>query len=183
MMHSPVLLPTSAKGEKFANMTYHLDGELVPVLTVEIGPGASVFFEHHTLLWKHTSVDIGIRAMKGMFKRMIAGMQIMMTEATGHGHIAFSRDGAGHICPIHLEQGREIHVREHQFLAATGNIDFSFQMMKGVSNIFLGNTGFFIDKFHAHKGPGIVWLHGYGNVFEVTLDAGERIDVEPGAQK
>ncbi|HUX88004.1 MAG TPA: AIM24 family protein, partial [Chloroflexota bacterium] len=26
-----------------------------------------------------------------------------------------------------------------------------------------------------------VWLHGYGNVFEVTLEQGQAIDVEPGA--
>ena len=25
-----------------------------------------------------------------------------------------------------------------------------------------------------------MWLHGYGNVFEKTLAAGEEIDVEPG---
>ncbi|HUN51845.1 MAG TPA: AIM24 family protein, partial [Candidatus Sulfotelmatobacter sp.] len=39
---------------------------------------------------------------------------------------------------------------------------------------------FFIDKFHARGGAGILWLHGYGNVFEKTLEAGEMIDVEPG---
>ena len=27
---------------------------------------------------------------------------------------------------------------------------------------------------------GILWLHGYGNVFQVTLAAGESIDIEPG---
>lgn len=25
-----------------------------------------------------------------------------------------------------------------------------------------------------------MWLHGYGNVFEVTLQPGEQIDIEPG---
>ena len=52
--------------------------------------------------------------------------------------------------------------------------------MKGVANILFGGTGFFIDKFHGHKGDGILWLHGYGNVFEKVLAAGESIDVEPG---
>jgi uncharacterized protein (AIM24 family) len=44
----------------------------------------------------------------------------------------------------------------------------------------LGGTGFFIDHFTAQGGEGIVWVHGYGNVFEVTLAAGEQIDIEPG---
>ncbi len=46
--------------------------------------------------------------------------------------------------------------------------------------MLFGGTGFFIDKFHSHKGDGILWPHGYGNVFEKTLAAGETIDVEPG---
>jgi len=164
----------------FANVRYHLDGELVPMLTVEMPPGGAVYFEHHVLLWKHPGVDIGLRPMQGTFKRMMAGMQIFVTEARGPGQIAFSRDGAGHIVPMHLKAGEELHVREHQFLAATANIDYTFERVKGVANILFGGTGFFIDKFHGHKGDGIVWLHGYGNVFEKLLAAGETIDVEPG---
>jgi uncharacterized protein (AIM24 family) len=179
-MERPKILPTSATDETFAGVRYHLDGELVPMLTVELPPGGSVYFEHHVLLWKHPAVNIGVRPMQGTLKRMIAGMQIFVTEASGPGQIAFSRDGAGHIVPIHLKAGEELHVREHQFLAATGNIDYTFERVKGVANVLFGGTGFFIDKFHGHKGEGILWLHGYGNVFEKVLAAGESIDVEPG---
>ena len=180
MSERPVLLPTSAQNETFANLTYHLDGELVPVLTIEISPGHSVYFEHHIMLWKNPTVNIGIKPMKGALKRMMAGMQIFVTAAEGHGQIAFSRDGAGHIVPIHMPQGQELHVREHQFLAASQNINYSFERVKGFSNMLLGGTGFFIDKFHSHQGDGILWLHGYGNVFERVLAPNEQIDVEPG---
>jgi uncharacterized protein (AIM24 family) len=176
----PILLATSAQDETFAGITYHLDGELVPALTVEIQPGHSVYFEHHILLWKEPSITIGIRPMKGALKRMMAGIQIFVTEATGTGQIAFSRDGAGHIFALHLEQGREVHVREHQFLAATHNIDYTFERVKGAANMLFGGTGFFIDKFKAGQGDGILWLHGYGNVFEKVLGPGEQIDIEPG---
>lgn len=176
-MERPVLLPTSAQGETFAGVTYHLDGELVPVLTVELTPNTSVFFEHHILLWKHPSVTIGIKQMKGAFRRMMAGMQIFVTEAKGQGQIAFSRDGAGHIVALHLAKGQEVDAREHQFLAATGGVEYNFERVKGAASMLFGGTGFFIDKF---RGEGILWLHGYGNVFEKTLAAGEQIDVEPG---
>ena len=179
-MERPKILPTQATDEMFANVRYHLDGELVPMLTVELPPGGAVYFEHHVLLWKHPGVDIGLRPMQGTFKRMMAGMQIFVTEAQGPGQIAFSRDGAGHIVPMHIKAGEELHVREHQFLAATGNIDYTFERVKGIANLLFGGTGFFIDKFHGHKGDGILWLHGYGNVFEKVLAAGESIDVEPG---
>ena len=46
--------------------------------------------------------------------------------------------------------------------------------------MLLGGTGFFIDTFSCSATEGILWLHGFGNVFEVTLAAGEQIDIEPG---
>jgi Uncharacterized conserved protein len=179
-MERPKLLPTSVQDEKGAGYTYHLDGELVPALTIELQPGQKVFFEHHILLWKTTSLKIGVRSIKGVLKRMIAGMQIFITEAEGPGQIAFSRDGAGHIFALHLKAGEEIDVREHQFLAATDNINYTFERVKGFSNILFGGTGFFIDKFIAEDSESIIWLHGYGNVFEKVLEPGEQIDVEPG---
>jgi uncharacterized protein (AIM24 family) len=179
MNELPKLMPTSASAETFGGVTYHIDGELVPVLTVDVSK-MPVYFEHHILLWKHTAIQIGLRAMKGTLKRMMAGMQVFVTEASGPGMIAFSRDGAGHIVPIHMGKGQELHVREHQFLAATGAIDYTFERVRGVANMMFGGTGFFIDKFHSHAGDGILWLHGYGNVLEKVLAAGESIDIEPG---
>jgi len=49
-----------------------------------------------------------------------------MTQTQGAGRIAFSRDGAGHVFPIHLKPYEQIDVREHQFLAATDNINYTF---------------------------------------------------------
>jgi uncharacterized protein (AIM24 family) len=176
----PMLMPTSKQNETFADITYHLDGELVPVLTIEIKPDQPVYFEHHIMLWKNTTVNIGLKAMKGVLKRMMAGLQIFVTEAKGQGMIAFSRDGAGHIVPLHLKKGQEIHVREHQFLAASKHVDYTFERVRGVATMLFGGSGFFIDKFHCNEGDGILWVHGYGNVFEKTLAAGEQIEVEPG---
>ena len=178
-MPVPALLPTAARDETFAGVTYHIEGELVPVLHVEV-KSANVYFEHHILLWKDPSVEIGIKSMQGAFKRILAGMPIFMTETQGHGRIAFSRDGVGHVFAIHLKAGEELDVREHQFLAATASVDYTFSRVKGIGNILFGGTGFFIDTFSARHQEGILWLHGYGNVFEVTLKPGEQIDIEPG---
>ncbi len=178
-MPIPILKPTAVRDEQFAGVTYHVEGELVPVLRIELG-GVPVYFEHHILLWKEPGTQIGIKALKGAFKRAIAGMPILMTEARGPGQIAFSRDGAGHVFAIHLNPGEGIEMREHQFLAATGNVEYTFARVKGISNMLMGGTGFFIDHFIAQQSEGIVWVHGYGNVFDVTLGAGEQIDIEPG---
>ncbi len=46
--------------------------------------------------------------------------------------------------------------------------------------MLFGGTGFFIDRFLAGAEEGVVWLHGYGNVFDKVLAPGEAIDVEGG---
>ncbi len=175
----PRLMPTKASGETYGGVTYHIDGELVPVLTIDVSR-TPVYFEHHILLWKHPPVRITLKAVSGALRRMIAGMQVFVTQAAGPGMIAFSRDGPGHIVPVHLPRGGELEVREHQFLAATESVDYSFTRVKGVSNMLFGGSGFFVDRFHCRQDEGILWLHGYGNVFEKVLEAGESIDVEPG---
>jgi uncharacterized protein (AIM24 family) len=176
----PRLLPTSVSDETFAGVTYHVAGELVPVLTVEVTPDEPVYFEHHILLWKHPQLRIGLRPMRGMLKRVVAGMQVFVAETRGGGQIAFSRDGAGHIFPLHLADGEEVQVREHQFLAATRRVDYTFERVRGVATMLFGGTGFFVDRFGARGGDGVLWLHGYGNVLEKRLEPGEAIDVEPG---
>lgn len=178
-MAVPVLLPTAAIEETFAGLTYHVEGELVPALHLELG-AEPVYFEHHILLWKDPAVTIGLKSLKGAFKRVLAGMSIFMTEARGPGGIAFSRDGVGHVFAIHLRDGEALDVREHQFLAATDNVDYTFTRVKGFTNILFGGSGLFIDTFSCPRGEGILWLHGYGNVFEVALGEGEQIDIEPG---
>jgi uncharacterized protein (AIM24 family) len=180
MQSPPEILPTSVDQVEAPGVKYRIQGELVPMLHVWLDGSIPVFFEHHVVLWKDPGLEIGMMAMKGAFKRMVSGMQIFMTEARGPGEIAFSRDGAGHVFPIHLAPGKAIQVREHQFLAATGHVDYTFNRIKGMSSMMFGSSGFFVDRFGAARQEGVVWLHGFGNVFEKTLAAGEQIDVEPG---
>ncbi|HME02166.1 MAG TPA: AIM24 family protein [Solirubrobacteraceae bacterium] len=179
-MHVPEPIPPVVTDETFAGVTYHIRGELVPELQIEVG-GSKVMFEHHVLLWKETQVDIELKKLPGAVKRKIAGLEFFVTRTSGSGRIAFSRDSPGQCVPLHLRQGEGLDVREHQFVAATDNLDYSFERIKGVQNMVLGGSGFFMDKFRATNGDALVWLHGHGNVFMVALDAGEQIDVESGA--
>lgn len=180
MRTPPRLLPTQLEDGAAPGVRYRIGGELVPVLHAQLDGSVPLFFEHHVVLYKDPQLDIGIRAMKGAFKRVVAGMNIFMTEARGPGEIAFSRDGPGHVFPLHLMHGQGVVVREHQFLAATGNMEYTFSRVKGLGSMLFGSSGFFMDRFEASGGEGVVWLHGYGNVLEKELERGEQIDVEPG---
>src|ERR1700674_2912979 len=178
-MQLPEPIRPSAPDESFAGGTYHIRGELVPELQIEISDRA-VMFEHHVLLWKETQLNIELKKLPGAIKRKIAGLEFFVTRTSGSGRIAFSRDSPGQCVPMHLSQGEGLDVREHQFLAATDNLDYSFERIKGAQNMLLGGSGFFMDKFRATGGDALVWLHGHGNVFQVQLMDGEQIDVEAG---
>lgn len=180
MPQPPQLLPTTVEQGAGPGLSYRIDGDLVPVLHLQLDGSMRVYFEHHVILWKYPALAVGLHPIAKGFKRVVAGMSIFMTEAQSSGEIAFSRDQPGHVLPLHLQPGAAIVVREHQLLAATANVDYTFNRVKGVSNMLFGGTGLFIDRFEARDQEGIVWLHGYGNVFEKTLDAGEAIDIEAG---
>ena len=128
-----------------------------------------------------TSVPLTLMQLSGGMKRAFAGMPFLISVATGPGRIAFSRDATGELVVLPLHPGMELDVREHAFLLASHQIKYSFVRVKGLTNILFGGQGMFMDRFVTTNTPGLLILHGYGNVFERVLKAGESIMVEPGA--
>jgi uncharacterized protein (AIM24 family) len=59
-MAVPTLLPTNTQNETFGGVTYHIQGELVPALQVELS-NTGIYFEHHVLLWKDPAVTVASR--------------------------------------------------------------------------------------------------------------------------
>jgi uncharacterized protein (AIM24 family) len=100
--------------------------------------------------------------------------------AHGPGRVAFSRDSPGELVVLPLHPGMELDVREHAFLVASGSITYSFIRIKGLANVLHGGNGMYMDRFVTQQYPGLLMLHGYGNVFERMLRPGEKILVEPG---
>ncbi|HET9078616.1 MAG TPA: AIM24 family protein [Acidimicrobiales bacterium] len=164
---------------RFSNSVCQVEGELVPVAEVALAAGDSVFFEHHVLLWKDESAPLSALNTGGGLKRMLGGMPHVVSVASGPGRVAFSRDASGEVVVLPLHPGMELDVREHAFLVASHSIAYSFVRIKGMNNILHGG-GMYMDRFVTSGEPGILLLHGYGNVFERTLGAGEKILVEPG---
>jgi uncharacterized protein (AIM24 family) len=165
----------------FSLSTCQVEGEIVPAAEINLGPGDSIFFEHHVMLWKEEHVPLTVMSLSGGFKRAFAGMPFIISVATGPGRIAFSRDATGELVLLPLHPGMELDVREHAFLLSSHQIGYSFVRVKGLTNILFGGQGMYMDRFITTGTPGLLILHGYGNVFERVLAAGESIMVEPGA--
>ena len=170
---------------RVGDLVITVEGDLVPVANVELGMDQSIYFEHHTLLWKQPDVKIAFRGRRGTARRFFAGVPVFLSQAHGPGNIAVSRESVGQIVALPLGPDEQIDVREHQFLLATSNIDYGFVSISGVATALFtrtgGRTGLFLDRFTGGNESGIVLLHGYGNVFEKLLAPDEVLDVEPGA--
>ncbi|MDQ2839941.1 MAG: AIM24 family protein [Acidobacteriota bacterium] len=165
----------------FNSSTCQVEGEIVPTAEINLGAGDSIFFEHHVMLWKDEHLPLSVMSLSGGLKRVFAGMPFIISVASGPGRIAFSRDASGELVVLPLHPGMELDVREHAFLLCSHNVEYSFVRVKGLTNILFGGQGMYMDRFVTTNTPGLVILHGYGNVFERRLAAGESIILEPGA--
>jgi uncharacterized protein (AIM24 family) len=165
----------------FGGSSCRVEGEIVPVAEIRLEAGDSVFFEHHVLLWKDAAVPLSVLPLPGGMRRLFAGMPFVVSVAHGQGRVGFSRDATGELVVMPLHPGAELDVREHAFLLASHHVDYSFVQIKGMRNILFGGQGMFMDRFVAPRSPGLLILHGYGNVFERRLKPQESILLEPGA--
>jgi uncharacterized protein (AIM24 family) len=166
---------------QFGASTCQVEGEIVPVAEINLGHGDSVFFEHHVLLWKDDATRMSVLPLTGGVKRALGGMPFIISVAHGPGRVAFSRDATGELVVLPLHPGQELDVREHAFLLCSHTVQYTYIRIKGLRNILFGGNGMFMDRFIASSAPGLLLLHGYGNVFERILRPGESIQVEPGA--
>ena len=174
---------------RIGDCTCQIEGTYVPVADFNLSAADDwVYFAHHVLLWKDPQVEIRRMPLKGAFRRMLSGLPVVMTEARGPGHVAFSRDEPGEMIALPLDPGRSVFVREHLFLAATRSIRYDwststawFQTGNGKETETHYPLGRFIDHFHAADEPGLLLLHASGNVFMRELAEGEDILVKPTA--
>ena len=111
---------------QFGNSFCQIEGTYVPVADMNLAPEDMIYFAHHVLLWKDPQVTITTMSLKGAWKRLLSGMPLVMTQAQGPGHIAFSRDAPGEMIALPLQPGQAVDVREHLFLVATANVTYDW---------------------------------------------------------
>lgn len=174
---------------RVGSSTCQIEGIYVPVADFNLAAGDSVYFAHHVLLWKDPQIEIKQMALANPLARTLAGMPVVMTEAHGPGHIAFSRDEPGEMIALPLQPGQAIDVREHLLLVATANIRYDWINSSVWYATQLDNNrveyhypaGQFMDRFRALDQPGLVLLHASGNVMVRHLDVGQTMLIKPAA--
>lgn len=168
--------------------TCQIEGLYVPVADFNLAAGDGVYFAHHSILWKDPQVEVRRMSLKGALNRLFAGLPMVMTEAHGPGHIAFSRDEPGETIAPPLHPGQTIDVREHLFLAASSSVAYDwfntgvwFRTQNGNDTETHYPCGMFMDRFKAGNQPGLLLLHAAGNTFVRTLAPGQPLLIKPTA--
>ena len=171
---------------QFGNSFCQIEGLYVPVADVNLAASDSIYFTHHVLLWKDPQLNITTMPLASGWKRMFAGLPLIMMQAQGPGHIAFSRDAPGEMIALPLQPGEEVDVREHLFMLATSNVAYDwfatniwYTTQNGDDKETHYPVGMFMDRFTAPQTPGLLLLHASGNVFVRELAPGETILVKP----
>jgi uncharacterized protein (AIM24 family) len=167
---------------RWSSSVAQVDGTVVPVVDVELGGGDAVFFEHHVMLWKDEQTAMAVMDTPGgMKQRLLSGMPFVLSVAYGPGRVSFSRDAPGEIVVLPVDPGTELDAREHAMLVASVGLNYSFERLQGVRMMLAAGSGMYLDRFAAVDAPGLLVLHGFGNVLQRELGEGETVQVEPGA--
>ena len=173
---------------QFGQSYCQIEGQQVPTADFNLAGDDSIYFSHHTLLWTDPSAQLQAMSMRGGWKRVMAGMPLIMVQGSGPGHIALSDNHAGEIIALPLAPGQAIWVREHRFLVATGTVAYDWETSPVWFTTGSGDDrethyplGYIGDRFVAQQGPGLLLLHAPGNVFIRDLAPGETLLIQPGA--
>ena len=169
---------------QFGHSRCQIEGAYVPVADFDLAPEDHVYFNHHVLLWKEPRTQTPRLPIRGWWRRLLAGLPLVMLSARGPGRIAFSRDAPGEIIAVPLEMGSSIDVREGAFLVASGQVPYDWfdsDVWYQASGGYHYPVGRFMDRFTAVGRHGLLLLHGAGNVFVRQLEAGQSLLVKPTA--
>ncbi len=171
---------------QFGQSSCQVAGTYVPTVDMNLAPAEGVYFSHHVLLWTDQSVQLGTLPMTGAWTRMMAGLPLVMMEAHGPGHVAFSYDSPGEVVAVPLQPGTAIDVRENHFLVATSPVTYDwaqsgvwFTTRNGDETEWHYPVGRYIDRFYSQSVPGLLLLHARGNAFVRNLGPGETILIKP----
>jgi uncharacterized protein (AIM24 family) len=164
----------------FGSSTIQVDAGTVPVAELALAAGDTVFFEHHVMLWKDDTVPMSVMNTPGGARRLLGDLPFVLSVAHGPGRLAFSRDAAGALVVLPIDPGTQLELRGHALLIASGALSYSFTKVPGLRTMLMAGTGMYFDQFTATTTPGVLVIHGYGNVFERSLAPGESIQLAPG---
>lgn len=174
---------------------FHLHGDDMQFVEVELDPGETVIAEAGSLMMMENQVQMetifgdGSSNEGGMMgkllsagKRVISGESLFMTAFTNEGqqkrHVSFASPYPGKIVPMDLsELGGKVICQKDSFLAAAKGVAVGIDYQRKLGTGFFGGEGFIMQKL---EGDGLAFVHAGGTIHKKELAAGESIRVDTG---
>lgn len=124
------------------------------ILAIELDPNQSIIMHKHTFLCAEHSVNLDIFFTRKLGVGLFAGEGFILQKLTGPG-VAFA-ELDGDAIEYHLQPGQVMRIEPGHVAMFESSVSFDIEMIKGLTNIFLGGEGLFLATL---KGPGRIWLH------------------------
>lgn len=164
-------------------VSYRIDGTTLPVVTIELQPGETIYSESGGMSWMTGNVEMNTGSGGGlgkMFRRALAGETLFITDfsvRSGRGIVAFASEFPGKILPFDLKAGESLIVQKDAFMCAEKSVDLDLSFRKRLGTGLFGGEGFIMQKL---TGPGLAFLEVDGEVVEYSLGSGEALQVDTG---
>ena len=164
-------------------MHYEIKGSTMQTLDIALDAGESVFTESGGMAWMKGDIDMATNTRGGLLKglaRSLAGESLFLTSyacKSGRAMITFTPESPGSIMPVELRSGESRICQKDAFMVAQESITLEMHFRKKLGTGLFGGEGFILQKL---TGPGIAWVEIAGEVREYTLQAGEKMQVDPG---
>lgn len=165
-------------------MKYEIEGTTLPILTLTLDKGESVYSSGGSLVSMTDGIRMGTEMMGGFTKaiRRLAGRETMfmtmfISEKDG-ATVSFSdREIPGTTKPIYLDGKTEMMCERRSFLCSESSVDLDIAFLRKISAGIFGGEGFVFLKV---SGTGWVFLHPYGEIKEHILKENEKLYVSTG---
>lgn len=164
-------------------MKYEIKGGSLPVVTMELSRGESVFTESGGMGWMNQSLEMSTNMEGGLFgglARKLSGESLFMATFTATADdavIAFPSSFPGRILPVELSAGQSLVCQKKAFLCAERSVQLEVLFRKKLGTGLFGGEGFILEKV---TGPGTAFMEFDGDAVEYTLKPGETLRVDTG---
>lgn len=164
-------------------MQYKIDGNVFPILEVQLTRGESVFTEAGGMAWMTEGIGMSTSTRGGLMKglgRALAGESLFMVTYTceaASGSVVFTPEAPGRVLDMHLSASQSLICQKDTFLCAEDTVDVKVHFRKQLGAGLFGGEGFILQEI---TGPGAIFLEIPGEVVERSLASGEKLLIDPG---
>ena len=164
-------------------MKYRIEGGSLPVVTIELNRGESIYTQSGGMSWMDDGIamDTNLRGgLLGGLGRMFTGESLFMATYTAQQdgrQIALASTFPGSILVLEVRPGQEYICHKSAFLCATPGVKLSVEFTRNLGGGLFGGEGFMLQRL---SGTGLVFLEVDGHAVQRELSAGERLKVDTG---